>query len=253
MKKLFKTTFFILTILFFFTTVSYALKSAGESESDFYAHLHWKAGNPEIANHFIFKFNPDGTFEIPNIGKEGSGNYGETTIFSLPNLEVSGLEADFTGAETTVKIWGFLFKSVLNLPKTDLPASIQIISGDGEVIIFKDDLENYFPFTFLGFSFSEEENLRFFKVTPDCGLQGEEDKDITIFCKDTKFTEQSPAAAFENGGIKINSTEVVNDTSLIVNIDIEEDASRGKGDIVINLSEGSTIIAKNVFEVKGHF
>ena len=251
MKNLLKTTFLALIILSFFVTSGYAL-SIGDSE--FEVKLHWKADNPGVGDQFLFRFNHDETFEAPDLGEE-YGEYVEITIQSIPDLdlEVNWIEAIWEDADTTLKIWSSLLEYVLESDKLDQPLRVQTLSGDGEVVIFEDGNEYYYPFAFFGSNLPEEIEAEFLQLTPDRGYQGEMGKDITIFCSNTEFTRQSPCVAFENRGIRINSTEIVNDTSLKVNIDIEEDAPRGKGDIIISLSNGDMITAKNAFKVWGHF
>lgn len=253
MKNLLKTGVLVLIIFSFFIASGYAFSI---KDSEFKMKLHWETGDPGLGNRTLFKFNYDGTFEVPDLGEE-YGEYVEITIKSIPDLdlEVNWIEAVWEDTDTTLKIWGSVSESVLESDKLDHPLRVQTLTGDGEITKFSNGSEHYYPFVFFGSNLPEEIEPEvelkavFSQVMPDTGYQGEMDKDITIFCANTEFTLQSPGIAFENSGIKINSFKVVNDTSIKINIDIKENAYRGKGDIIISLSDGDMIIAKSAFKV----
>lgn len=252
MKNLLKTTSLILIIFSFFVTSGHAFSV---EDSEFEVKIHWEIEDPGLGDQFSFGFNPDGTFGVgmPDLGEEYGeyGEYVELPIKSIPDLDlaINWIEAVWEDADTTLKIWGSVSEYVLESDKLEQPLRVQTFSGDGEVTIFQGGNERYYPFAFFGSDLPEEKEAEFLQALPGRGLQGEMDKDITIFCASTEF--QSPGVAFENRGIRINSTEIVNNTSLKVNIDIDKDAPRGKSDIIISLNDGNMIIGKNAFEVKG--
>lgn len=251
MKNLFFKIFPVLIIFCFFVASGYAFSI---KDSEFEVKLHWEIEDPGLGNQALFIFNYDETFavEATTLGK-GYGEYVEITIQSIPDLdlEINWIEAVWEDADTTLKIWGSVSEYVLESDKLEQPLRVQTLSGDGEVTVFKSGSEYYYPFAFFGSNLPEEIEAEFLQVVPNRVYQGDMDKDITIFCANTQFTQQSPGVAFENGGISINSTEIVNDTTLKVNIDIDEDAPRGNGNIIISLSDGDMIIAKSAFRVWG--
>ncbi len=249
MKNLLKKIFPVLIIPCFFVASGYAFSI---KDSEFEVKLHCEIEDPGLGNRFSFKFNYDGTFEVPDLGNE-YGEYVEITVQSIPDLGLEGnwIEAIWEDGNNTLKIWGSVSEYVLESDKLDQPLRVQTLSGDGEVTVFKGGSEYYYPFAFFGSNLPEEIEAEFLQVVPNRVYQGDMDKDITIFCANTQFTQQSPGVAFENGGISINSTEIVNDTTLKVNIDVDEYAPRGNGNIIISLSDGDMIIAKSAFRVWG--
>ena len=240
MEKLFKINLLVLVILSLSTTFVYATIG----NSDFDVHLYWGFDDPGLGDQ-TFKFNADGTFEMPDLG-EKQGNWVEVPISLIPDeLEINWFEAKWADTERAFNVWGVFFFTLL---ESDVPVGLKIITGSGELIIF-DSSAGYYPFTFSaysGFNFSD----KFLQAVPDKGQQGDKNRDVTIFCSDTRFTEQVPCIVFENSGIKINGdSKAINDTSLRINISIEENAPLGKGNIIMNLSDGEMITAENAFEV----
>ena len=247
MGKLFKI--FVPAIILLF--LSAAAGQADISGSSFNAEIYWIAGDPGLGDRFTFIFNSDGSFEIPELGDE-QGDYLEISLLSPSDeFEVGWVEAIREDIELRVNLRAFTFEFLVKMPDSGLPVWVQTIFGRGELVDFRPVIDEYFPFSFSGYSFLDEITPQFLQAAPAWAFQGEEDKYITIFCANTGFTAQSPSVAFENSGIEINRTEIINDTSLKINIDVQGDAPVGKDDIIIDLGGGhGLIIAQDSFEIR---